>query len=358
MHESCIHEGQKSCTCFTHQHEFLQSKTSCQCKCHSKSMWTWWCHVWNPCMLMFDLSIMHAWRNKIMQLLHSWAWAITIRDKFVNAMTISETCKLGDAMAIHQAHLDLNVWYECHIPMFHEKCNKFEILWRITVHSLTWKSAFSPFFHCTLLSVQSLDLGGNTILYGSVTGLCCIAANIAKASIAKKHLNLKRNSGFNESLRVIHEPSSCMTCMSSWYMVWWEWVQQGQCNWWQQKVSKFFFVGSSGCQNSCATTLKWCKHVPGCISESYTRSSLPLRSLMKKTFSLSGPPLPCRPWHCSQQTTVSALGSKVRCLPTVQATTGNGLLKDAHAEANKEKNRFRLWSESFWRKDFVPRDTK
>lgn len=61
-------KDKKSCTCCTHQHEFLQSKTSYWCKYNSKSMWAWWCHLSNPCMLMFDLSIMHAWKNSIMQL--------------------------------------------------------------------------------------------------------------------------------------------------------------------------------------------------------------------------------------------------------------------------------------------------
>ena len=64
-------------------------------------------------------------------------------------------------------------------------------------------------------SVQSLALGGSTTLYGSWTGLCCIAANIAKASITKKNLNLGFNPGwFIANLSLIEsQPMNMQRCM-------------------------------------------------------------------------------------------------------------------------------------------------
>lgn len=73
-------------------------------------------------------------------------------------------------------------------------------------------------------SVQSLALGGNTTLYRSWTGLCCIAANIAKASIAKKDLNLYFNPGwFIANLSLIEsQPMNMQRCM-----IREEWIQHG-----------------------------------------------------------------------------------------------------------------------------------
>ena len=123
FHESCMHEGKNTCIvapvsmgAFAVYMSVCQCKKKCCmnpihakhvpwsmhhawkyscCKCEHESlqemtanaMWTWSCHVWNPCMLMNDSCILHVPWIK-----HAW---------MKNHMHVASVCLTAFAIYIH-----------------------------------------------------------------------------------------------------------------------------------------------------------------------------------------------------------------------------------------------------------------